>query len=146
MFLEILIIVYLLHVHVILRPSFEGIISNYLFSNVRTCSIKTCLSKDIGKSHMFLWFKIIWIQESSVNGMKSTGKQSIEKNCIGCSNNHIYFSCFPADFSSQELEVFICSFSSSWLQMFVAEAVFKKYFFSTSSELLSLQKMVSIAL
>ncbi|XP_003479502.2 SMC5-SMC6 complex localization factor protein 1 [Cavia porcellus] len=54
-----------------------------------------------------------------------------------------YISLSCDDFSSQELEVFICSFSSSWLQMFVAEAVFKKYFFSTSSELLSLQKMVN---
>ncbi|XP_023564278.1 SMC5-SMC6 complex localization factor protein 1 isoform X2 [Octodon degus] len=55
--------------------------------------------------------------------------------------SYIALSC--DDFSSQELEVFICSFSSSWLQMFVAEAVFKKYFFENSSELLSLQKMVN---
>ncbi|XP_074239588.1 SMC5-SMC6 complex localization factor protein 1 isoform X3 [Saimiri boliviensis] len=58
--------------------------------------------------------------------------------------NYISLSC--DDFSSQELEIFICSFSSSWLQMFVAEAVFKKLCLqssgSVSSEPLSLQKMV----
>ncbi|XP_037589249.1 SMC5-SMC6 complex localization factor protein 1 isoform X2 [Cebus imitator] len=57
-----------------------------------------------------------------------------------------YISLSCDDFSSQELEVFICSFSSSWLQMFVAEAVFKKLCLqssgSVSSEPLSLQKMV----
>ncbi|XP_058512276.1 SMC5-SMC6 complex localization factor protein 1 [Ochotona princeps] len=57
-----------------------------------------------------------------------------------------YVSLSCDDFSSQELEVFICSFSSSWLQMFVAEAVFKKLCLqssiSISSEPLSLQKMV----
>ncbi|KAM6148765.1 SMC5-SMC6 complex localization factor protein 1 isoform 2-T2 [Erethizon dorsatum] len=54
-----------------------------------------------------------------------------------------YISLSCDDFSSQELEIFICSFSSSWLQMFVAEAVFKKYFLDIPSELLSLQKMVN---
>ncbi|KAM5298195.1 SMC5-SMC6 complex localization factor protein 1 [Ctenodactylus gundi] len=58
--------------------------------------------------------------------------------------NYISLSC--DDFSSQELEIFICSFSSSWLQMFVAEAVFKKLCLQSSlgisSEPLSLQKMV----
>ncbi|KAB1281364.1 SMC5-SMC6 complex localization factor protein 1 [Camelus dromedarius] len=58
--------------------------------------------------------------------------------------NYVSLSC--DDFSSQELEIFICSFSSSWLQMFVAEAVFKKLCLqssiSISSEPLSLQKMV----
>ncbi|XP_047733369.1 SMC5-SMC6 complex localization factor protein 1 isoform X2 [Prionailurus viverrinus] len=57
-----------------------------------------------------------------------------------------YVSLSCDDFSSQELEIFICSFSSSWLQMFVAEAVFKKLCsqssISISSEPLSLQKMV----
>ncbi|XP_048076928.1 SMC5-SMC6 complex localization factor protein 1 isoform X1 [Ursus arctos] len=57
-----------------------------------------------------------------------------------------YVSLSCDDFSSQELEIFICSFSSSWLQMFVAEAVFKKLCLqssiSVSSEPLSLQKMV----
>ncbi|XP_073090045.1 SMC5-SMC6 complex localization factor protein 1 isoform X3 [Manis javanica] len=57
-----------------------------------------------------------------------------------------YVSLSCDDFSSQELEIFICSFSSSWLQMFVAEAVFKKLCLqssiSISSEPLSLQKMV----
>ncbi|XP_012332940.2 SMC5-SMC6 complex localization factor protein 1 isoform X3 [Aotus nancymaae] len=57
-----------------------------------------------------------------------------------------YISLSCDDFSSQELEIFICSFSSSWLQMFVAEAVFKKLCLqssgSVSSEPLSLQKMV----
>ncbi|XP_066237941.1 SMC5-SMC6 complex localization factor protein 1 isoform X2 [Saccopteryx leptura] len=57
-----------------------------------------------------------------------------------------YFSLSCDDFSSQELEIFICSFSSSWLQMFVAEAVFKKFWsqssINISSEPLSLQKMV----
>uniref|UniRef100_A0A8C9GJY2 SMC5-SMC6 complex localization factor protein 1 n=1 Tax=Piliocolobus tephrosceles TaxID=591936 RepID=A0A8C9GJY2_9PRIM len=57
-----------------------------------------------------------------------------------------YISLSCDDFSSQELEIFICSFSSSWLQMFVAEAVFKKLCLqssgSVSSEPLSLQKML----
>ncbi|KAM5257631.1 SMC5-SMC6 complex localization factor protein 1 isoform 2-T5 [Hipposideros larvatus] len=57
-----------------------------------------------------------------------------------------YVSLSCDDFSSQELEIFICSFSSSWLQMFVAEAVFKKLCLqssiSISSEPLSLEKMV----
>ncbi|XP_027621789.1 SMC5-SMC6 complex localization factor protein 1 isoform X2 [Tupaia chinensis] len=57
-----------------------------------------------------------------------------------------YISLSCDDFSSRELEIFICSFSSSWLQMFVAEAVFKKLCLqssiSISSEMLSLQKMV----
>uniref|UniRef100_A0A8P0NAC6 SMC5-SMC6 complex localization factor protein 1 n=1 Tax=Canis lupus familiaris TaxID=9615 RepID=A0A8P0NAC6_CANLF len=57
-----------------------------------------------------------------------------------------YVSLSCDDFTSQELEIFICSFSSSWLQMFVAEAVFKKLCLqssiSISSEPLSLQKMV----
>ncbi|XP_076995259.1 SMC5-SMC6 complex localization factor protein 1 [Tamandua tetradactyla] len=57
-----------------------------------------------------------------------------------------YVSLSCDDFSSQELEIFICSFSSSWLQMFVAEAVFKKLCLQSSisipSEPLSLQKMV----
>ncbi|XP_023379060.1 SMC5-SMC6 complex localization factor protein 1 isoform X2 [Pteropus vampyrus] len=57
-----------------------------------------------------------------------------------------YVSLSCDDFSLQELEIFICSFSSSWLQMFVAEAVFKKLCLrssiSISSEPLSLQKMV----
>ncbi|KAK1345117.1 hypothetical protein QTO34_013824 [Cnephaeus nilssonii] len=35
-----------------------------------------------------------------------------------------YVSLLCDDFSSQELEIFICSFSSSWLQMFVAEALY----------------------
>ncbi|XP_021111438.1 SMC5-SMC6 complex localization factor protein 1 isoform X2 [Heterocephalus glaber] len=57
-----------------------------------------------------------------------------------------YISLACDDFSSRELEIFICSFSSSWLQMFVAEAVFKKLCLQSSigisSEPLSLQKMV----
>ncbi|KAM4875325.1 SMC5-SMC6 complex localization factor protein 1 isoform 2-T3 [Thomomys bottae] len=57
-----------------------------------------------------------------------------------------YISLSCDDFSSQELEVFICSFSSSWLQMFVAEAVFKKLCLQNcsniASEPLTLQKMV----
>nr|KAF6367085.1 SMC5-SMC6 complex localization factor 1 [Pipistrellus kuhlii] len=57
-----------------------------------------------------------------------------------------YVSLLCDDFSSQELEIFICSFSSSWLQLFVAEAVFKKLCLqssiSISSEPLSLQKML----
>lgn len=57
-----------------------------------------------------------------------------------------YISLSCDDFSSQELESFICSFSSSWLQMFVAEAVFKKLCLQNSinisSEPLSLQKVV----
>ncbi|XP_045854854.1 SMC5-SMC6 complex localization factor protein 1 isoform X3 [Meles meles] len=57
-----------------------------------------------------------------------------------------YVSLSCDDFSSQELEIFICSFSSSWLQMFVAEAAFKKLCLQSSinvsSEPLSLQKMV----
>ncbi|KAM6222175.1 SMC5-SMC6 complex localization factor protein 1 [Rhynchocyon petersi] len=58
-----------------------------------------------------------------------------------------YISLSCDDFSTQELEIFICSFSSSWLQMFVAEAVFKKLCLqnsiSISSEPISLQKMVN---
>lgn len=57
-----------------------------------------------------------------------------------------YVSLSCDDFSSQELEIFICSFSSSWLQMFVAEAIFKKFCLHSSigisSEPLSLQKMI----
>nr|XP_019567315.1 PREDICTED: SMC5-SMC6 complex localization factor protein 1 isoform X2 [Rhinolophus sinicus] len=57
-----------------------------------------------------------------------------------------YVSLSCDDFSSQELEIFICSFSSSWLQMFIAEAVFKKLCLQSSisiySEPLSLEKMV----
>ncbi|XP_049625071.1 SMC5-SMC6 complex localization factor protein 1 [Suncus etruscus] len=57
-----------------------------------------------------------------------------------------YVSLSCDDFSSQELELLICSFSSSWLQMFVAEAIFKKLCLqssiSISSEPLSLHKMV----
>ncbi|XP_074062983.1 SMC5-SMC6 complex localization factor protein 1 isoform X2 [Macrotis lagotis] len=58
--------------------------------------------------------------------------------------NYVAVSC--DDFSSQELESFISSLSSSWLQMFIAESIFKKLCLqsciSISSEPLSLQKMV----
>nr|XP_033774534.1 SMC5-SMC6 complex localization factor protein 1 isoform X2 [Geotrypetes seraphini] len=58
-----------------------------------------------------------------------------------------YISVLCGDFSSDELENLICSIPSPWLQMFVAEAVFKnvclKNNFYFSSEPLSLQKMVS---
>ncbi|KAM9507445.1 SMC5-SMC6 complex localization factor protein 1 isoform 1-T2 [Guaruba guarouba] len=51
------------------------------------------------------------------------------------------------DFSVHELEMFICSIPSLWLQMFVAEAVFKKLCLqrniTISTEPLSLQKIVS---
>ncbi|XP_065519795.1 SMC5-SMC6 complex localization factor protein 1 isoform X5 [Lathamus discolor] len=51
------------------------------------------------------------------------------------------------DFSVRELEMFICSIPSLWLQMFVAEAVFKKLCLqrsiTISTEPLSLQKIVS---
>ncbi|CAH6787474.1 SMC5-SMC6 complex localization factor protein 1 isoform X2 [Phodopus roborovskii] len=57
-----------------------------------------------------------------------------------------YISLSCDDFSSQELEIFICSFSSSWLQMFVAEAIFKKLCLqgpaSARTEPLSLQKII----
>ncbi|XP_063137528.1 SMC5-SMC6 complex localization factor protein 1 isoform X1 [Rattus norvegicus] len=57
-----------------------------------------------------------------------------------------YISLSCDDFSSKELELFICSFSSSWLQMFVAEAIFKKLCLqgptSTCTEPLSLQKII----
>ncbi|XP_036013715.1 SMC5-SMC6 complex localization factor protein 1 isoform X9 [Mus musculus] len=57
-----------------------------------------------------------------------------------------YISLSCDDFSSKELEIFICSFSSSWLQMFVAEAIFKKLCLqgptSTCTEPLSLQKII----
>ncbi|KAL1782826.1 SMC5-SMC6 complex localization factor protein 1 [Sigmodon hispidus] len=57
-----------------------------------------------------------------------------------------YISLSCDDFSSQELEIFICSFSSSWLQMFVAEAIFKKLCLqgptSAYTEPLSLQKII----
>ncbi|XP_036598121.1 SMC5-SMC6 complex localization factor protein 1 [Trichosurus vulpecula] len=58
--------------------------------------------------------------------------------------NYVAVSC--DDFSSQELESFISSLSSSWLQMFIAESIFKKLCLqsciSISPEPLSLQKMV----
>ncbi|XP_076783176.1 SMC5-SMC6 complex localization factor protein 1 isoform X4 [Arvicanthis niloticus] len=57
-----------------------------------------------------------------------------------------YISLSCDDFSSKELEIFICSFSSSWLQMFVAEAIFKKLCLqgptAACSEPLSLQKII----
>ncbi|XP_052015447.1 SMC5-SMC6 complex localization factor protein 1 isoform X2 [Apodemus sylvaticus] len=57
-----------------------------------------------------------------------------------------YISLSCDDFSSKELEIFICSFSSSWLQMFVAEAIFKKLCLqgstSTCTAPLSLQKII----
>ncbi|XP_068941205.1 SMC5-SMC6 complex localization factor protein 1 isoform X2 [Petaurus breviceps papuanus] len=62
--------------------------------------------------------------------------------------NYVAVSC--DDFSSQELESFISSLSSSWLQMFIAESIFKKFCLqrciSVSSEPLSLQKMVCLYL
>ncbi|XP_072462214.1 SMC5-SMC6 complex localization factor protein 1 isoform X3 [Notamacropus eugenii] len=58
--------------------------------------------------------------------------------------NYVAISC--DDFSSQELESFISSLSSSWLQMFIAESIFKKLCLQScigiSPEPLSLQKMV----
>ncbi|XP_042117708.1 SMC5-SMC6 complex localization factor protein 1 isoform X1 [Peromyscus maniculatus bairdii] len=59
-----------------------------------------------------------------------------------------YISLSCDDFSSQELETLICSFSSSWLQMFVAEAIFKKLCLQgpasacAAPEPLSLQKII----
>uniref|UniRef100_A0A8B9Z789 Ankyrin repeat domain-containing protein 32 n=1 Tax=Buteo japonicus TaxID=224669 RepID=A0A8B9Z789_9AVES len=54
--------------------------------------------------------------------------------------------CFYPDFSICELKMFICSIRSLWLQMFVAEAVFKKTCLQRnvpiSTEPLSLQKIV----
>ncbi|XP_015668165.1 SMC5-SMC6 complex localization factor protein 1 [Protobothrops mucrosquamatus] len=59
--------------------------------------------------------------------------------------SYIAISC--DDFSYEELKVFISSIPSLWLEMFVAEAVFKNLYFQSSTllsnELLSLQKMVS---
>ncbi|XP_039191633.1 SMC5-SMC6 complex localization factor protein 1 isoform X4 [Crotalus tigris] len=59
--------------------------------------------------------------------------------------SYIAISC--DDFSYEELKVFISSIPSLWLEMFVAEAVFKNLYFQNSTlfsnELLSLQKMVS---
>ncbi|XP_043830007.1 SMC5-SMC6 complex localization factor protein 1 [Dromiciops gliroides] len=58
--------------------------------------------------------------------------------------NYVAVSC--DDFSSQELESFISSLSSSWLQMFIAESIFKKLCLqsciSISPGPLTLQKMV----
>ncbi|KFP29778.1 Ankyrin repeat domain-containing protein 32, partial [Colius striatus] len=58
---------------------------------------------------------------------------------------YIAISC--DDFSIRELKMFICSIPSLWLQMFVAEAVFKKMCLerniTLSTEPLSLQKIVS---
>ncbi|XP_038621430.1 SMC5-SMC6 complex localization factor protein 1 isoform X2 [Tachyglossus aculeatus] len=58
--------------------------------------------------------------------------------------DYVALSC--DEFSSQELETFICSLPSSWLQMCVAEAVFKKACVPKdviiSPEPISLQKMV----
>ncbi|KAL6045547.1 hypothetical protein STEG23_026303 [Scotinomys teguina] len=57
-----------------------------------------------------------------------------------------YISLSCDDFSSRELETLICSFSSSWLQMFVAEAIFKKLCLqgpiSACPQPLSLQKII----
>ncbi|KAM6363097.1 SMC5-SMC6 complex localization factor protein 1 [Pluvialis apricaria] len=57
---------------------------------------------------------------------------------------YIAISC--DDFSIRELKMFICSIPSLWLQMFVAEAVFKKMCLqrdiTVSKEPLSLQKIV----
>ncbi|XP_051028240.1 SMC5-SMC6 complex localization factor protein 1 [Acomys russatus] len=57
-----------------------------------------------------------------------------------------YISLYCDDFSSKELEIFICSFSSSWLQMFAADAIFKKLCLqghsSSHMEPLSLQTMI----
>ncbi|XP_025021035.1 SMC5-SMC6 complex localization factor protein 1 [Python bivittatus] len=58
--------------------------------------------------------------------------------------SYIAISC--DDFSYEELKVFISSIPSPWLEMFVAEAVFKNLYFQNSTilsnELLSLQKVV----
>ncbi|XP_063151495.1 SMC5-SMC6 complex localization factor protein 1 [Candoia aspera] len=58
--------------------------------------------------------------------------------------SYIAISC--DDFSYEELKVFISSIPSLWLEMFVAEAVFKNLYFQNSTilsnELLSLQKIV----
>ncbi|XP_029429090.1 SMC5-SMC6 complex localization factor protein 1 isoform X2 [Rhinatrema bivittatum] len=58
-----------------------------------------------------------------------------------------YISILCDDFSSEELEVLICSIPSPWLQMYVSEAVFKNLCLKSNicftSEPLSLQKMVS---
>uniref|UniRef100_A0A452I445 BRCT domain-containing protein n=1 Tax=Gopherus agassizii TaxID=38772 RepID=A0A452I445_9SAUR len=58
--------------------------------------------------------------------------------------NYIAISC--DDFSTQELKMFICSIPSLWLQMFVAEAVFKNLCLrrniTISAEPLSLHKIV----
>ncbi|XP_060057162.1 SMC5-SMC6 complex localization factor protein 1 isoform X4 [Erinaceus europaeus] len=76
-------------------------------------------------------------------GLK-TGK-NVMRHMADDLGSYVSLSC--DDFSSQELEIFICSFSSSWLQMFVAEAIFKKFCLQSSlgvsSEPLSLQKMVN---
>ncbi|XP_075788257.1 SMC5-SMC6 complex localization factor protein 1 [Pelodiscus sinensis] len=58
--------------------------------------------------------------------------------------NYIAISC--DDFSTQELKMFVCSIPSLWLQMFVAEAVFKNLCLrrniTISAEPLSLHKVV----
>uniref|UniRef100_A0A6J0TP60 SMC5-SMC6 complex localization factor protein 1 isoform X1 n=2 Tax=Pogona vitticeps TaxID=103695 RepID=A0A6J0TP60_9SAUR len=57
--------------------------------------------------------------------------------------SYIAISC--DDFSSEELKMFVSSIPSLWLEMFVAEAIFKKHFQTnavTSTEPLSLQKIV----
>ncbi|XP_065406255.1 SMC5-SMC6 complex localization factor protein 1 isoform X4 [Chrysemys picta bellii] len=58
--------------------------------------------------------------------------------------NYIAISC--DDFSTEELKMFICSIPSLWLQMFVAEAVFKhlclRRNITISAEPLSLHKIV----
>ncbi|XP_067425023.1 SMC5-SMC6 complex localization factor protein 1 isoform X2 [Emydura macquarii macquarii] len=58
--------------------------------------------------------------------------------------NYIAISC--DDFSTQELKMFICSIPSFWLQMFVAEAVFKNLCLqrniTISAEPLSLHKIL----
>ncbi|KAJ7335768.1 hypothetical protein JRQ81_013709 [Phrynocephalus forsythii] len=57
--------------------------------------------------------------------------------------SYIAISC--DDFSLEELKKFVSSIPSLWLEMFVAEAVFKKYFQTdavSSTEPLSLQKIV----
>ncbi|XP_074851421.1 SMC5-SMC6 complex localization factor protein 1 isoform X2 [Carettochelys insculpta] len=58
--------------------------------------------------------------------------------------NYIAISC--DDFSTQELKMFVCSIPSLWLQMFVAEAVFKSLCLqrniTISAEPLSLHKII----
>ncbi|XP_053557468.1 SMC5-SMC6 complex localization factor protein 1 [Bombina bombina] len=72
----------------------------------------------------------------------------LDKNMIHqVTNDLAFYICVPCeDFSLEEKQKFICSITSPWLQMLVAEAVFKTFCMTNklqlSSEPLSLEKLI----